>query len=295
MDPNSPLPKLLLSKYSDVKAAYPGEGRRRWNLRVANEFWALPAEQKAALASPSNAQIADRQSLEDAEFVTDSDPLDSISRDAPEIGLVVRTDYSDEAAWTAFYARLQEGEKEFTSDAPGERVAQAGPSGGPHEDDAMEEDADDESDEDDETTPIFKVVNPSSPDERAILTGISNLTALRLLNDVDLRKAPSRPPGATRVQPPNRLADHDGWQEIYTGKNVWIYDAKSNTDQCVRVVSQTSSDTYGTASGDSWRARVSHICELQVNMFTEALKIDFGGLDRWDYNERQRNMQDAAL
>jgi hypothetical protein len=44
---------------------------------------------------------------------------------------------------------------------------------------------------------------------------------------------------------------------------------------------------------DSWRARVSHICELQVNMSSGAMKIDFGGLDRWDYAERQRNTQEA--
>lgn len=44
---------------------------------------------------------------------------------------------------------------------------------------------------------------------------------------------------------------------------------------------------------DSWRARVSHICELQVNLSSGAMKIDFGGLDRWDYAERQRNMQEA--
>jgi len=44
---------------------------------------------------------------------------------------------------------------------------------------------------------------------------------------------------------------------------------------------------------DSWRARVSHICELQVNLSSGAMKIDFGGLDRWDYDERHRNMQEA--
>jgi hypothetical protein len=46
---------------------------------------------------------------------------------------------------------------------------------------------------------------------------------------------------------------------------------------------------------DSWRARVSHICELQVNVFSGAMKIDFGGLDRWDYAERRRNMEESLL
>ena len=47
-------------------------------------------------------------------------------------------------------------------------------------------------------------------------------------------------------------------------------------------------------SGDSWRARVSHICELQVNLAAGAMTIDFGGLDRWDYAERARNLDAAA-
>lgn len=47
-------------------------------------------------------------------------------------------------------------------------------------------------------------------------------------------------------------------------------------------------------SGDSWRARVSHICELQVNLAMGALTIDFGGLDRWDYVERARNLEEAV-
>ena len=46
-------------------------------------------------------------------------------------------------------------------------------------------------------------------------------------------------------------------------------------------------------SADSWRARVSHICELQVNLASGAMTIDFGGMDRWDYPERVRNMQEA--
>lgn len=46
-------------------------------------------------------------------------------------------------------------------------------------------------------------------------------------------------------------------------------------------------------SADSWRARVSHICELQVNLASGAMTIDFGGMDRWDYPERVRNMEEA--
>lgn len=47
-------------------------------------------------------------------------------------------------------------------------------------------------------------------------------------------------------------------------------------------------------SGDSWRARVSHVCELQFNMAVSGMKINFGELDRWDYSERKRNLDEAA-
>ncbi|KAG6866634.1 hypothetical protein C0991_000744 [Blastosporella zonata] len=121
---------------------------------------------------------------------------------------------------------------------------------------------------------------------------ISNLTALRLLNDVDIRPAPKLPAGESRIKPQNRLIDQGTWQEIYSGMNIWIYDAQSNTDQCVRLVSQEG-DIYGTATGDSWRVQNSHICELQFNMSFLGMTINFGGLDRWDYRERRRNLDEA--
>jgi hypothetical protein len=47
--------------------------------------------------------------------------------------------------------------------------------------------------------------------------------------------------------------------------------------------------------GDSWRARITHIPELQFNMAFLGMKIDFGGLDRWDAQERARNLAEAAV
>jgi hypothetical protein len=35
------------------------------------------------------------------------------------------------------------------------------------------------------------------------------------------------------------------------------------------------------------------MAELQASLAARALRIDFGGLDRWDYAERQRNMREA--
>lgn len=238
---------------------------------------------------------------DNADFHMDSDPFDEASTDREELGILLRTDFSDEPAWLAFCSRLEEGEKEFTAspleeddttmdDQPEPNKATS-PSGTAATTTA--EDDDHESDDENSLSAIFHIVNPSLSQERALLTNISNLAALRFFNDVDVRQAPTPPPDTKPIRPPNRLVDSGGWQEVYVGKNLWIYDAKSNSDQCVRVVSQTSSDMYGTATADSWRARVSHICELQVNLSSGALKIDFGGLDRWDYAQRQRNMEEA--
>ncbi|KAF8556321.1 hypothetical protein OG21DRAFT_1409182 [Imleria badia] len=264
--------------YAETKRRYPTEGRRKWRLRVAQQFWAALAhtDEHDSQDAPEPTCIAESDN--------DLDPLDEVTRNAPELGLVVRTDFSDEASWAAFCARLQDSEKELIlgSDHADENTSKQ-----PNEEQG-------ESDDEDEDDPpaIFHIINPSSPQERELLANISNLTVLRLFNDVDVRPSSTPPHGTKRIDPPNRLVDCHGWQEFYRGKNIWIYDTKSNTDQCVRVVSQ-SGDMYGTATGDSWRARVSHICELQLNLSSGAIRIDFGGLDRWDFNERSRNMVEA--
>ena len=127
--------------------------------------------------------------------------------------------------------------------------------------DAMDMDEDDEHEAEDEESPqIFFVINPP-PEGRARFAHISNLAALRLLNDVDIRSAPAPPAGTKRIKPLHRLVDHDGWQEVYAGKTVWIYDSKSNADQCVRLVSGVGGP-YGTAScvSRSSHRRAAAIC-----------------------------------
>ncbi|KAG2150446.1 hypothetical protein DEU56DRAFT_869275 [Suillus clintonianus] len=281
----------LLVHYASTKSQSPNEGRRRWKLRVAQKFWASGEKTLSYTAAVGTAENID------LDFYIDSDPFDEASTDRQELGILVRTDFSDEAAWLAFCSRLEEGEKEFAASPSEEDDAtmdnQPEPNRASHDTAAITTEEDDSEESDDELSAIFYIVNPSLPQECALLTNISNLAALRFFNDVDVRQAPTPPPDTKRIRPPNRLVDSGGWQEVYAGKNLWIYDAKSNSDQCVRVVSQTSSDMYGTATADSWRARVSHLCELQVNLSSGAMKIDFGGLDRWDYAERQRNMQEA--
>ncbi|EIW63341.1 uncharacterized protein TRAVEDRAFT_26653 [Trametes versicolor FP-101664 SS1] len=309
----STLARFLSENYGAIKARYPGAGRRRWRLAVAELFWALPAEQKALISQ--NPLLAD--TIEEADFNTDDDPADGISDDAPGLGVLLRADYTDEGAWAAFYAKLQEAEAEFAADAsqdaqadthgeaPSAAQGAASSSTDAGGDTAMVDEVEDadadadadandaDDDDDDGGAPIFAVINAATPAEQARFSGLSNIAALRLFNDVDVRRAPAPPQGTRRIKPPNRLVDHDGWQEIYSGKTVWVYDARSNQDQCVRLVSQASAAMYGTATADSWRARVGHICELQVNLAAGALSIDFGGLDRWDYDERARNLREA--
>lgn len=191
------------------------------------------------------------------EFSRPEDQYDELT-DGPELGLLLRTDYSNEDAWQAFYARLQESEQELAEAAEEEQTtlgnvynSTSATQKAQVDEDVdvdMEAEEDGEGEEEDEPSDIFKVINPHSPRERAVFEKISNLGALRLLNDVDIQQVSSPPPGIKRISPPNRLIDQGGWQEIYTGKSVWIYDAQSNSDQCVRVVSQAGASLYGTAT-----------------------------------------------
>jgi hypothetical protein len=180
----------------------------------------------------------------------DDDPFDHLFADY-DGGILLRTDFTDENAWGIFLERFTKAKSEIEEatkddsnmdeDTPDQSTR--GPA-----DSATKEDEDDSSD--DETTGIeslIAVINPTLPDERAVFNGISNLSALRLLNDVDIRPAPQPAAGTRRITPPNRLVDQNGWQEIYTGLTIWIYDAKSNVDGSVKLVSQAG-DVYGTAT-----------------------------------------------
>ena len=181
----------------------------------------------------------------DLDFMADPDPFDEISKDTLQIGIILRTDFTDEDAWQSFYSKLKDAEQTFVAENNPEPEDEHDPSSS---DQQMVDGEDDSSEDEQDSSQIFKVINPSSPAHRTRFSNISNLTALRLLNDVSIRPAPSPPAGEKRIKPPNRLVDHDGWQEIYTGKTLWIYDLRSNEDQCVRLINQTSSDMYGTAT-----------------------------------------------
>ncbi|KAF4598409.1 hypothetical protein AB1N83_000632 [Pleurotus pulmonarius] len=277
--------QYLKTRYSAVKSQFTGEGRRRWQLRALKELWNDP-----------NAFTANGDTLSTKEDVLeDFDPFDHITKDCVELGILLRTDFSNEAAWQDFVTRLQVAEKDLIASLKEQETvadeSAEGDGGGANE--SRMDVSDSESEDDEESSPIIKLIAPDTAEERAQLTNISNLTALRLFNDVDIRPAPTPPTPKDRVSPPNPLIDVRGWQEVYSGVGIWIYDAKSNADQCVRQVSQEG-HFYGTATGDSWRARVSHVCELQFNMAVSGMKINFGELDRWDYSERKRNLDEAV-
>ncbi|KAJ7647530.1 hypothetical protein FB45DRAFT_893676 [Roridomyces roridus] len=279
--------QLLVRRYGTLKSQFPGEGRRKWSLRVLDEFWSSADSSPTPTGAPT--ALAE-------EFLHDDDPFDEIVGDGPQLGLLLRTDFSNEDAWQAFCTRLKSEEDEFIASVQ-PAPADAGPSTSADVNmpDGNADDEDD-SDSDEESgglsAPLIKLINPQTEQDRALVQNISNLRALRLLNDVDLRPAPTPPAGTKRYSPPNRLVDKKGWQEIYSGLTIWVYDAQSNTDQCARLVSQEGG-VYGTATGDSWRAKASHLVELQFNMAILGMKIDFGGMDRYDYPERRRNLDEA--
>jgi hypothetical protein len=181
----------------------------------------------------------------------DDDLFDEITDDeAPGLGILVRTDFSNEEAWRSFLAKLKEGEDEFSPSTDEEQNTETNhqdePSAASTSDVKMDDDEDDsDSSSDRDPGPIISILDPG-PEIRPYFSGISNLAALRLLSDVDLRKI-TVPPNVKRFNPPNPIVDYDGWQEIYHGKTLWIYDATSNRDQSARLVSKRS-DFYGTAT-----------------------------------------------
>lgn len=175
----------------------------------------------------------------DLQKFNDPDPFDYLTED-DQLGLIIRTDFSNEEAWSAFCNQVQVSQKDFISDLTND-------SDSPDQKPCSDGADDGESDSSNEPPDFLKILNPVEQSDKIRFTNISNLRALRLFNDVDIRLAPERPVGTKPISPSCPLIDLRGWQEIYSGKNLWIYDTLSNVDGSVRVVSQTS-DFYGTAT-----------------------------------------------
>ncbi|KAL1682690.1 hypothetical protein EV122DRAFT_259076 [Schizophyllum commune] len=287
--------RLLAERYPFYKAQYPGQGRRWRQQRILQEFWDNPTPVFDVSMDPTNAE----------DFSEDPDPYDFAVEDGPESGVLIRTDFSDDAAFQSFCTELKQVEREFldslrpeepaASTDPATSTSTAAAQNGPSQN-AEDDDSSDEEGEGGLPSAIIRIVDPSTHPgvivPRDVFKDITNLTALRMFNEPSVRSAPAVPAGSRRIAQPHRLIDHAQLQEVYSGMTIWIYDRQSNTDRCARLVSQQG-DAYGTATGDSWRARVSHIPELQFNMTYMGMQINFGGEDRYDYSERKRNLEDA--
>lgn len=171
------------------------------------------------------------------------------------MGIIVRTDYSDDTAWDGFVSALKDAEKDLVSPEDDETPSagdaaegSAARAGEPDSESDEEMDADNGSNGEGQLlTAIFTLINPSLPTLRNRLSGISNLTALRLFNDVDIVPAPRPPQGTHRIKPGNRIMDLNGLLEVYSGDLVWVYDAQSNQDRSVRLINQKC-EIYGAAT-----------------------------------------------
>jgi len=201
-------------------------------------------------------------------------------------GLVIRTDFANQAAWDDFIVKLRDAEAEGVKDL------QSAMTNGEQENDGSES-----SSEEDDAEGDAAMSGPSAADsifvviDQPSLASLSNLSLLRLFHDVSIVPT-SPPPGTSRLtrSQQHRLVDQGGYVEIYDGPTVWVWDADSAVDGTVRLVNNRPG-MYGVATADSWRCRTSHMWELQLNM-DNGMKVDFGGRDGWSAEERRRNMNE---
>lgn len=217
------------------------------------EFWRLSADERQRLA----ALAADAASRTALAVAVDAIDADADSSDVPEgMGIVVRADYADEDAWRAFCMALKDAEAELYAPDAAQEGPDAEASGAPgDEGDEDDSDSDEEMDAAEPesataSTPslaLFTLVSPPPGSAaRARLAGLSNIAALRLYTDADVTVAPARPRGAASA-PASRLIALDGCVEVYRGPPVWVYDAQSNANRSVRLVSPRGAG-YGDAT-----------------------------------------------
>jgi len=304
------------ARYAKVKMTNPHlQGRRAVQLKIAQEFW----DEVQASATPGMSgltlPIGNGTEIE-------PDPLDfedAANGIVSQRGVVIRTDFSNDVQWLAFMKSLltaeQEGMEELVAATEDPQSKQGGAEGEQEE----EESSSDEEEGEEESADVdmeasgtnsnsaaesqsesFIVIDPTayhSPQFAPlapILNNATNLTLLRLFTDVDIIPSLTVPMGSKKLKGASRLIDSHNLCEVYNGRLIWVYDAKSNVDGCVRVVNSRP-DSYGTATGDSWRARASFIWELQLNISANTMQISFGGEDRYDGTERKRNVEQAVM
>ncbi|KAH7104847.1 hypothetical protein BKA62DRAFT_741550 [Auriculariales sp. MPI-PUGE-AT-0066] len=279
-------------------------GRRALKVSLADGMWRLSKEQRDALAPGDEAVEAALASFPDKFFFSDL----TSSVVAKQKAIIVRTDFSNDAAWAKLRATIEsdemEGWKALSTDA---EDAEEDLEDGSDEEEGDDEGGEevDETNEQDAQTATNTAANASSsssevPDyhvfifveDASLFNGASNLRVLRALSDVRIVRSISRPLSHSGKAPaPNRLIGKDGLREVYIGPQVWVQDTQSNTDETLRVLLGAGA-MYGTASADSWRAKASRAWELQINM-DAGMTIDFGGKDNWTTSERARNLAEV--
>jgi len=287
---------------------------------AANEYWTqlTNAENLAKALSPASLPRPE------VSLIDVPDPFDFVDEPdsaVPLRGIIVRTDFIDDDKWAEFCETVLKSEQEGMADLlssnmlPGSTIDAPNDKG--DEDESSSEDNDEQDadamagDTSGKTIPTglesdtFIFVDsskwPSSTEGPPVpLRNASNIALLRLFNDIDIVPCLPLPQGGKRVKgslgqsPSLRLVDWHGFHEVYSGRMIWVYDSRSNADGCVRLITQRPTK-YGLATGNSWRAQAPFIWELQLNLSAGNMTIDFGGEDRFDSGERQRNFDELNV
>ena len=143
----------------------------------------------------------------------------------------MRTDYSTGSgdAWVAFCSTLLDAERDFFANQAPPPAAISTTTTTTTESDNDEDD--DASSTDDDEPPLFALFAPLS--DAARFNNISNLRALRFFFDITVR-------ATQQSTTQHRLSGLRGLQETYDarGRTLWIFDARSRSDGCARLVSE---------------------------------------------------------
>ncbi|KAB5594878.1 hypothetical protein CTheo_1693 [Ceratobasidium theobromae] len=302
--------------YSEARAKKTHTNRREQKLDVVNQFWKLSKAQKNQVVQRA-AHLA--ESINPPESDPDQYDVPNLkdSRLIGTRGIVIRThfDPNDEPAWVAFLAALEKLERESISESPDIQIEPDSDSDSEEEeakgqgDEAAPLDGNDDTEMGDaspaptsqpltyESDSIFVVIDPTRQRPyhtlKERLSGASNITLLRLFNDACIAPSPELPANVfERIKPAHRLIDEHGYQEVYTGARLWVWDQQSTKDQALRLISQQAF-VYGDATGDSFRVKTTHIWGLQLNL-DDGMRISFSGGFGWDMNARERNLKEST-
>lgn len=203
-------------------------------------------------------------------LIAASDPFDFADEPdgvIPLRGIIVRTDFLDDDKWTAFCETVlkseQAGMADLLDSSTAPESATDAPNYGAEEEESSSEDGDgqdadrgtavaggaaDKSVHASSDSDAFIFFDPSKetspPGGRPLLQNASNITLLRLFNDIDIVTCLPIPQGGKRskgslsTSPSARLVDWHGFHEVYSGRMIWVYDPRSNADGCARLITQ---------------------------------------------------------